>query len=126
MADHIIEGALIAARDYLRQAQNDGTTYGYYPGGDPRDFSPDPECCTEQELAAHKEACEAWERGERPVHEAHHHKLIKSDGESIVIASYAGAFGMGVYSIRDEDADDVLDQVEAALASLSGCKAGDQ
>ncbi len=44
MTEDIIAGALVAARDYLRLAQNDGTTYGYYPGGDPRDFSPDSEC----------------------------------------------------------------------------------
>lgn len=40
--------------------------YGYYPGGDPRKFSPDPECCTVEENARWKAACEAWDRGETP------------------------------------------------------------
>lgn len=111
-------GALVAAREYLRECANPHPTYGYYNGGDPRDFSPDPECCTETELAAHKAACEAWERGERPESEKHRHEVLQR-GETTVIASYAGAFGMGVYSIRDEDAEDVLDQVEAALSALS-------
>ncbi len=41
-------------------------SYGGYYGGDPRRFFPDEECCTPAELAAHKAACEAWNRGERP------------------------------------------------------------
>ena len=39
--------------------------YGTFIGGDPRDFTPDPESSTEGERALHKAACEAWERGER-------------------------------------------------------------
>lgn len=119
MTEDTVMGALVAAREYLRECANPTPTYGYYPGGDPRDFSPDPECCTEAELAAHKTACEAWERGERPECEAHHHKVVEYQGKPAV-ASYAGAFGMGVTSCRDEDAEDVLDQIEAALAALKG------
>ncbi len=119
MSDHIIEGALIAAREYLREVAGPHPMYGYFNGGDPRDFSPDEECCTPEELAAHKAACEAWNRGERPVSEAHHHKVVEYQGKP-AIASYAGAFGMGVSSCRDEDAEDVIDQIEAALAALSG------
>ena len=40
--------------------------YGTFIGGDPRDFTPDPESSTEGERALHKAACEAWERVERP------------------------------------------------------------
>ena len=39
--------------------------YGYFAGGDPRDFTPDPEMCSAAEMEAHKAACEAWERGEQ-------------------------------------------------------------
>ncbi len=120
MSDHVIMGALVAARDYLRTAANPETTYGYFPGGDPRNFHPDPECCTPVEMAAHKAACEAWDGGDRTEHERHHHKLIENTGGRTVIASMAGAFGLGTYQFRDEDAEDVLDQVEAALSSLSG------
>lgn len=114
----IVEGALIAARDYLRRCAQSEPTYGYYPGGDPRDFSPDPECCTPEELAAHKEACEAWERGERPQHEAHHHTAHSVGENKVMVVSHAGAFGIGVYSMRDEEAEDVLEQVDAALAMV--------
>jgi len=41
-------------------------SYGAFPGGDPRLFHPDPECSTAREREAHRLACEAWERGERP------------------------------------------------------------
>lgn len=117
MTRDTVIGALVAARDYLRHAANPEAIYGYYPGGDPRDFSPDPECCTAAELAAHKEACAAWERGERPQYEAHHHEMSQH-GEAVVSLSFAGAFGLGVYQARDEDADDVLEQIEAALGAL--------
>lgn len=33
---------------------------------DPRHFHPDEECCSPAEIAAHRAACEAWERGETP------------------------------------------------------------
>jgi hypothetical protein len=112
-----VRGALVAARDYLRVCANPDVTYGYFHGGDPRDFCPDPEVCTPEELAAHKAACEAWERGERPELDVHRHEVVEYKGKP-ALASYAGAFGMGTYQYRDEDAEDVLEQIEAALASL--------
>lgn len=117
MTDATIHSALIAAREYMLHAANPHVTYGYYPGGDPRDFDPDPECCTPEEMAAHKAACESWERGERPEFERHRHEPVEHEGR-VVIASYAGAFGLGTYSIRDKEAEDVLDQIQAALACL--------
>lgn len=39
--------------------------YGHFPGGDPRMFTPDTESCMPEEIAAHKAACEAWDRGKR-------------------------------------------------------------
>jgi hypothetical protein len=119
---HIIEGALVAARDYLRTAANPEVTYGYYPGGtDPRDFTPDGEVCTPVEIASHKAACEAWERGERPDPCGPHGPLppeMRAAGkEGWTTTAF---YGMGTYAYRDEDAEDVLDQVEAALAALNG------
>jgi hypothetical protein len=37
--------------------------YGFFPGGDPRLFEPDPDS-TPEELENHRLACEAWNRGE--------------------------------------------------------------
>lgn len=38
--------------------------YGFFPGGDPRLFSPDGDA-TLEELENHRLACEAWDRGEQ-------------------------------------------------------------
>ena len=37
--------------------------YGFFPGGDPRLFSPDSDSMPE-ELENHRQACAAWDRGE--------------------------------------------------------------
>lgn len=74
------------------------TVYGFFPGGDPRQFSPDPESCTEKELALHKEHCAAWDRGERPP---------------VAISGFVGpnvhvtrsAYGLGTYTVDWDDED---------------------
>lgn len=119
-SEHIVRGALIAARTYLREQQQANQGYGYFLGGDPRDFTPDGEVCTPEEIAAHRAACEAWERGERPELDRHHHKIVQLEDGRHGVASFSGPFGMGVYTMSDEDADDVLGQIEAALAALDG------
>ena len=40
------------------------TLYGTFMGGDPRDFTPDEELCTPEEISAWETACEEWNRGE--------------------------------------------------------------
>lgn len=40
------------------------TLYGNFMGGDPRDFVPDEEVCTPEEITAWAAACEEWNRGE--------------------------------------------------------------
>jgi hypothetical protein len=60
-----IELLLSFARDYIQFAEEmTGPNYGPYIGGDPHNFSPDPQDSTEQEREAHRTACEAWDRGE--------------------------------------------------------------
>ncbi len=34
--------------------------YGFFTGGDPRNFHPDGESCTQDELKNHKAACDLW------------------------------------------------------------------
>jgi hypothetical protein len=115
MSEDMVRGALVAARDYLRRCANPEVTYGYFPGGDPRDFTPDEESCRPDEIARWKEACAAWERGEKPDPGGPHIPLEGGCGH-ITMAYY----GIGTYSIRDADAEDVLDQIDAALAALTG------
>lgn len=70
--------------------------YGFFPGGDPRRFSPDLECCTEEEIASHKAACERWEAGDATALPG---SCIHGDGCIITLSG----FGLGSY---DYDADD--------------------
>lgn len=57
--------ALRTALPVLEAAAEPEEFYGHYHGGDPRLFTPAEDECTPEEIAAHKAACEAWERGER-------------------------------------------------------------
>lgn len=73
--------------------------YGFFAGGDPRNFHPDYECCSEEEIANHQRACEeaarlgnvnlncpsGWEQvGDAVVH------VLRSP------------FGVGVYTVEFE------------------------
>lgn len=121
--------ALLAERDRLREvvqealpfiehAAREDVNYGGYPVvEDPRDFSPDPECCTPEEIAAHKAACEAWERGERPTREPTHETI--ADGETLIRLTRA-PWGIGVSTLRDPQAVALLAQVRAALSGERG------
>lgn len=40
------------------------TSYGVFPGGDPRQFEPDPDASTTDEQQTHRQDCLAWEQGE--------------------------------------------------------------
>lgn len=42
-------------------------SYGSFYCGDPRNFTPDEECSTEEERELHRQHCEAWAKGERPT-----------------------------------------------------------
>ncbi len=61
------------------------TGYGAYKGGDPRLFSPDAECCSADELAAHRAACDKW-----------------GDNEAVGRVSLVtdARFGIGVYQFH--------------------------
>lgn len=67
--------------------------YGYYPGGDPRNFSPDPESCTAAEVARWKAACAAWERGETPDPGGPH---IPIENGHLTV----GHYGIGIYDVE--------------------------
>lgn len=85
--------------------------YGHFVGGDPRDFSPDPECCSEDEYAAWKSACERWENGD---HVECKPAMVTEleDGDKVVsrmevgghlIHAHVERFGFGVNTIRDPE-----------------------
>jgi hypothetical protein len=99
------------ADDIRRYGEDVG--YGYYPGGDPRDFHPDPECCSTEEYGRWQEACAAWERGETPDPGGPHKHF---EGGHVTVAHY----GLGTYTMRDEtlsrlaqDLDDLTDAIRS-------------
>ena len=61
-ADHTyVKDSII---DYKCPHPRQESVYGGFHGGDPRDFHPDSECCSQTELSAHKLACELWYEAE--------------------------------------------------------------
>jgi hypothetical protein len=71
------------------------TSCGFFPGGDPHNFYPDPEASTEAERARHKADCEAWDRGE-------HTAVPISGWVSPTVHVTRGAYGLGSYDPEDE------------------------
>lgn len=77
-------------------------TYGYFPGGDPRLFTPDVDVCTPEEIEAHRSACSAADAGDSKEHPPGHGLLQRGDGGFALW--HGGPFGVGVYEIDvDED-----------------------
>lgn len=64
-----LRGLVEAVRPHLDELRerSEQAHYGYPVVEDPHDFDPDREVCTAEEIANHKAACEAWDRGERDV-----------------------------------------------------------
>lgn len=72
--------------------EEDWTTgYGFFPGGDPRKFTPDEEMNTAEEIKAWELACDAWNNGNEEVIEA---GCVLVDGMLVNITR----LGMGTYT----------------------------
>lgn len=105
------EEAIDELRQLTREFQEraEELHYGFFLGGDPRDFSPDPECSTEQERAAHKAACDEWNAGNRvtvPMPQC-------MRGDPTVVG-----FGLGVTVMEDPVAADAADRLARILDRL--------
>jgi len=88
------------------------TMYGYFRGGDPRDFTPDPEACSEDEMAEHARLCAKYEAGEIQHVEGHHHRAVMdNEGNIIGVASYA-PLGMGTSCFADGEAEDLAAELD--------------
>lgn len=92
---------------------SEDTGYGFFPGGDPNDFHPDPECSTPEERARHKEACAAWSSGKGNPNPAPHCAIMNGGKEP-------PGFGLGTYVMRDEDAADWAERLERCINRLEG------
>lgn len=110
-------------------------SYGSGPlCADPRDFHPDPECSTEEERAAHADACRRAEAGEevaiprsgwRSFASAEEASAYVRDTPGVAAVSFAGpgklshvnvqAWGLGTSIIRDPEMAELRDRLAAAL-----------
>lgn len=100
----------------LERARDEATSqmYGGFAGGDPRDFVPDEECSTPEERAAHKAACEAWERGEgEPMPPSCRWESLPNGTTQHSQRNY---FGLGTNTYRDS----VMTELAAALGAALG------
>lgn len=101
---------------------------------DPRDFSPDPECSTPEERAAHAEACRKADAGEAVEIPRHRWQTFQSREEvdalmvsdpTIAAVTFAGpgkashvnvqTWGMGTSTIRDRKMEALRDRLEEAV-----------
>lgn len=82
--------------------------YGNFPGGDPRDFTPDPECSTDEERAAHARDCDAMNAG----------------GQALMPSTarwengshwHESGYGLGTYVIRNPKWIAIRDELRAAM-----------
>jgi hypothetical protein len=119
-AHEVAVKALEAARAYIEEFARPQETYGHFPGGDydPRKFSPDEECCTPAELAAHKAACEAWERGERPQIAPSLGEVEQLENGVVLKHECSSPLGIGGYVYVDEELVELLAQIDEAIAEM--------
>lgn len=94
-------------RTYIESMASE-SGYGYARPANPHDFHPDAECCTEEEIAAHKAACEAYDKGEYTPERG-----SEWVGKTHILRA---PWGIGGYTFRDATADALLARL-AALAS---------
>ena len=94
-------------------------SYGYFAGGDPRDFVCDPECSTDDDRAAHASACEAWNRGDAVVCPPSESTTI--EGGTITHTTRAG-YGLGTQTYRDPLWAALAGRLAEALAVKGGAQ----
>ena len=77
--------------------------YGAFPGGDPRAFTPDPECSTEAEREAHRRACAVWDVGAQRWPIPPDHEFVSSADGTVIMHIARSRFGLGIYTYEVED-----------------------
>lgn len=76
--------------------------YGFFGGGDPRDFTPDYEVCSEDEIARWKADVALAEAGNAVVAPPAGETVRDKDG-NFVMHILAPRYGLGVYKYRLQD-----------------------
>jgi hypothetical protein len=97
--------------------------YGFFHGGDPREFSPDDECCSPDEIRRHKAACDLWNEAERkgitPTPEACPSGWeMAPDGTQVHVLR--APYGIGTYTVEFGDDDFGDEDAEPRIDPLPG------
>jgi hypothetical protein len=110
--DELIAALVAVGADALESLCED-SMYGYFPGGDadPRDFTPEEDQCTAEEMERWRAACAAAARGEAPTTPGPHEPLVV-DGVEVGHVTRAH-FGVGVMVYRDARWRRVVDALRA-------------
>lgn len=93
------------------QDEEDEMLYGFFHLDDPRDFFPDEECCSPQELQAHQAACALAEMGKWRGEPEEHGPWVNDRGAVVIGQKPEGegwtgqchamrSFGIGTYLIH--------------------------
>ena len=118
MSDVILTLPRDLALALLARAEDEAASpiYGFFTGGDPRDFTPDPECSTEEERATHKAACEARNADEAvPFLPGTESTTVSRD---VYTHSARAGFGLGTQIYRDP----LMAALAAALKAAIGAR----
>ncbi len=75
--------------------------YGYPCVTNPNDFTPDTECCSPDEIAAHKAACESWGKPSYKPNDGCYTKVAE-DGTVMHIVRTSWGIGGNVIMVCDE------------------------
>ena len=98
-----VDGSLTQYRcPRLRQE----SLYGFFLGGDPRDFYPDNEACSEREMKNHAAACKLWNEAEaagfKPTPEACPSGWIYDDNGKAIAHVLRAPYGIGTSTWEEE------------------------
>jgi hypothetical protein len=102
---------------YIESAAQADSQYGGFHGGNPNDFCPDAEN-TEQEHAAWKAACEAYNRGDTEyLSKIPGHTCVHDEAGKLVLHVARNPFGYGVMNYTDPEASSILGMLHGFLAT---------
>lgn len=107
--------ALQESRKFVERQLHDGG-YGFYRPANPHDFSPDPDCCSPEEIAAHKADCEAFDRGEY-IDDQAQKSGWSEDGTMHVTRN---SWGIGVFTYTDQEVAEAIEMIDSAIAKATG------
>lgn len=133
-----VRATLEAVRAFVPEDEEQ-ETYGAFPGGDPREFTPDPESSTDEERAAHKAACDAWNAGDKiEIRGGCGEVEVEPDtelatavdeirgGAAVATASRGHVrvqlqtFGLGTYTYRDGQVVEMRARIADAIRAMGG------